>query len=735
MKTFLTVLVFLISLTLQAQNITLDWGLAFGGSGIARGESLCVDAQGNSYVVGTFKNTVDFDPGVGVFTMSTGSLYDPYIVKYGPSGNFIWAKKIGTSANDGIASINTDNHGNLYILGNFSNAADFDPGPQSFIVNAAGTIDMFLLKLDTAGNFNWVKTFGTTGITSARKVVSDEENSLYISFSFTGQLDADAGPATFNLNATSTYELGYMKYDTAGNFVWAKAVVGNGPVRPNSMVIDDAENVYIVGEFRNSIDFDAGASTNILSSNGFNRDAFILKADSNGDHQWAHRFGGPYLDWAYDVDVDSNMNVLLTGNYNDTVDFDPSSSSFFLNNPFASGDAGFVVKLNTNGGLIWAKSLDPIFGNITPFNLVVDSKNNVCLSGYFNNQVDLDPSANVFNVNQLNGEIFFSILDDNGLFVSGANCAPASFDADIFEMVVDDNDNYISAGLFAYGPTNFDLSGGVYNLIGGSSTYSAFVLKSKICFPDSNNMVVDTCTAYTFGSNTLFNSGNYIDTFVNSNGCDSIVALSLTIRDTSSSALALSSCDSVTINNQTYFTSGSYSQVFPNNVGCDSTLYLTINISTLTASISSGNTLQATPSGKNYLWFQCEGNQKTFINGATAQNYTPTTSGDFGVVVYDSLCSDTTSCINFTPVGTSDYVNNSLRIYPNPVSSTLHIKTEKKGTLQIRSMNGKLLSTFEINRNEQPVDLSQYANGIYLVEFIDSDNRIIRKKIIKGNHF
>jgi len=734
MKTLSSLLFLFLPFIVPAQNITLDWGLAFGSTGIARGESLCVDEQGNSYVVGTFKNTVDFDPGVGVFNMSTGSLYDPYIVKYSPSGNFIWAKKIGTSANDAIASINTDNNGSLYILGNFSNAADFDPGPLSFIVNAASTIDMFLLKLDTAGNFNWVKTFGTTGITSSRKVVSDEANSLYISFSFTGQLDADAGPATFNLNATSTYELGYMKYDTAGNFIWAKAVVGNGPVRPNSMAIDDNENVYIVGEFRNFIDFDAGVSTNILSSNGFNRDAFILKADSNGNHQWAHRFGGPYLDWAFDVGVDSNMNVILTGNFQDSVDFDPSSNTFILpNNIFTTGEAGFVVKLDPTGLLIWAKALNPLSGSITPFNLIVDSRNYVCLSGYLD-VADLDPSpTNVDSFSDVNGDIFYSILDDNGLYVAGAQCGIASFQTDVFEMVVDNNDNFLATGFFGYGVTNFDLSGGVYNLTGGATEFSSFVLKFKICTGDSSSINIDTCIAYTFGGTTLYSTGTYIDTFENANGCDSIVYLNLIIRDSTSSTFSLNACDSVMINNQTYYSSGNYTQLFQNNAGCDSTLYLTINISTLTAGVNSGSNLQATPSGKSYLWFQCEGNQKTFINGATAQTYTPITSGDFGVVVYDSLCSDTTGCVNYIPVSTNDIIKNSLKVYPNPVASTLNISSNKSGTIRLRNINGQVLMKRDLQVGESSLDISHLSDGGYLLEFIDLNDRIIRKRITKGH--
>jgi hypothetical protein len=72
------------------------------------------------------------------------------------------------------------------------------------------------------------------------------------------------------------------------------------------------------------------------------------------------------------------------------------------------------------------------------------------------------------------------------------------------------------------------------------------------------------------GDETYFTSGIYFDTLVNTNGCDSVITLDLTVNYSTDSTFAFTVCDSLEFNGVVYYESGNYTQVYTNMVGCDS---------------------------------------------------------------------------------------------------------------------------------------------------------------------
>jgi hypothetical protein len=111
------------------QTPTFQWAQGVGGAnGTNAGNSNWVDGLGNVYITGAFTGTVDFDPGVGVYTL-TAFGYDAFVCKFDVVGNFVWAKQF-TSSNACGNSIVLDPSGNIYFTGFFEQVTDFDPGPQ-----------------------------------------------------------------------------------------------------------------------------------------------------------------------------------------------------------------------------------------------------------------------------------------------------------------------------------------------------------------------------------------------------------------------------------------------------------------------------------------------------------------------------------------------------------------------------------------------------------------------------
>lgn len=99
---------------------------------LSSGASICLDQYNNVYTTGYFVDVVDFDPGIGIYNLSSYGAKDAFIQKLDANGQFIWAKNIGSVGDDYGNSIKIDSSGNVYTTGNFKNTVDFDPGPLSF---------------------------------------------------------------------------------------------------------------------------------------------------------------------------------------------------------------------------------------------------------------------------------------------------------------------------------------------------------------------------------------------------------------------------------------------------------------------------------------------------------------------------------------------------------------------------------------------------------------------------
>ncbi|MCF8294807.1 MAG: choice-of-anchor D domain-containing protein [Bacteroidales bacterium] len=126
------------------------WAKNMGGSDFDYGYSIAIDASGNVYTTGIFEGTADFDPGSGLYSLSSNGDADIFISKLDASGNFVWAKNMGGSSSDYGNSIALDASGNVYTTGFFYGTVDFDPDIGSYSLSSNGSADIFILKLSQA---------------------------------------------------------------------------------------------------------------------------------------------------------------------------------------------------------------------------------------------------------------------------------------------------------------------------------------------------------------------------------------------------------------------------------------------------------------------------------------------------------------------------------------------------------------------------------------------------------
>jgi hypothetical protein len=393
----------------------LLWAKQIGGPGEDYGVDLYITPGGDLYVTGAFNATADFDPGAGIFNLTSAGNDDIFIAKYDSSGGLVWAKAIGGIWWDAGGVISVDANNDVIVAGYFEDTVDFDPGAGTFNLTSVGYNDIFISKLDSNGNFVWAKGMGgVNGDDEPNSVGIDSSGNIYVTGFYQRTADFDPGTATYKLTSLGDDEMYVAKLDKDGSFVWAKSVGGVGWDDGFSLVVDASNNIYITGYFRETVDFNPGAGTFELTSAGEN-DVFLLKLDGNGSFLWAKKFGGIDYDNGFSVAVDSSANIYTTGTFRSMVDFDPGAGTFNLTS--LGGNDIFIAKLDGNGSFLWATS----FGGSTydyGFSIDLDSKDNIYLTGRYSATVDFDPGSGTFNLTSAgDDDIFISKFGNAATFI------------------------------------------------------------------------------------------------------------------------------------------------------------------------------------------------------------------------------------------------------------------------------------------------------------------------------
>lgn len=384
------------------------WAKRMGGNGPEQGYAITVDTIGNVYTAGYFNSSVaDFDPSAATFTLGvTGNNGDVFISKLDPNGNFVWAKRIGTLANDFCYTIDVDLNQNVFITGSYSSTMDFDPGPATYTLTSTAGDDVYILKLDVNGAFAWVKTFEGTGSDYAQCLKTDKTGNIFITGSFTGYADFDTGPGYFGLGSTIGTDIYVCKLDNNGNFMWATSIAGTGSNTGQSIALDTAANIYACGYFNGTANFDNAFGQYNLTSNGF-RDCFIMKINPLGTLDWARNIGSAGGDeYARSIAVDYKGTVYTTGYFGLPIDFDPGVNSEILTPMAASWDA-FISVLDTYGNYVDAGKMGGI-GSEYALSITVDKNSEIYTTGFFQSTVSFTPSTTPAIISAGGSDIFIA---------------------------------------------------------------------------------------------------------------------------------------------------------------------------------------------------------------------------------------------------------------------------------------------------------------------------------------
>lgn len=657
MKTILIFIFSIVGVLAFSQAPTYDWAKRwFAGGNIDY--DMDIDSLGNSYVISTGGTQNNFNP-IGGTAINAPTSGCGAISKFDQAGNLIWVKfftKVLVSNNSGAICTPKKicvKNDKIYIIGDFSGIINFDPNGSNTM---SGISSCFLVCLDLNSNFQWVKKFGD-GNASVNDISIDISSNVIITGSYQNSITL----ASQTITSNGADDVFIAKWDATGTPQWIKGFGGNTTFidEGNGIATSTNGDIYLIGNFQGTVDFDPNAGISNLTSNG-GYDLFIQKLNSSGNLIWVETIGGTSSDQGNDITIDSNNDIIFTGVIKGTVDFDISPST---NNLTTSTFNVFLCKWNENAIYLWAKSTNSTTSNPQGFFITSDSQNNCYVVGITAGTTDFDPSSSgTFNLTASGGSNTFILkVTTTGDFswagILNGEGNPYNYINEPCSIKVNTNSIYVS-GSFK-GQVDFDTDSNTSYLTSslsntGIPSYSPYLLRLTNCISNSSSLTISQCQPYTWSSNntTYSASGTYTDTLVNIFGCDSIITLNLTILPTQTNSVSISRCDSYTSpQGNSYNTSGTYTETYSNVNGCDSIVTINLTITTIqnTVSISScGNYIS--PLGNNYS------------NSGTYQE-TYTTNNGCDSIVSIQLTVNNSSTVNETKTVCSSYLSPSGNTY------------------------------------------------------------------------
>ena len=326
----------------------LQWVRSFGSTAGDEIHGLTLDASDNIIVSGLFRLTVDFDPGPGIATLMSMGGADGFVAKYGPNGAFQWVRGVQGTGNAQMWSVAADTNGDIHALGHFTGTVTVANLSQ---ITSSGLNDGVLCRFSATGTAIWRQPFGGVGNVTTERILNDGAGHLYIMGSFSGMANIDPGTNNIGVTSVGNNNMYFAKLLTNGNALWGHGIPAvNHFDGVGDIAVDGSGNLYVCGAHNVELDLDPGPGQAIHPApTGPGHDLFIAQYDGAGLFQWSRAItteGG--FDTANEMAVDAQGNVIVTGSYGLSAEFDALAPDGSLSH--TSTQSGYTVKYGPDLG-------------------------------------------------------------------------------------------------------------------------------------------------------------------------------------------------------------------------------------------------------------------------------------------------------------------------------------------------------------------------------------------------
>lgn len=315
----------------------LLWTRTFGGPTFVDGITVhdaAATPDGGVAVTGVLTGAVGFGAG----TVTSAGNNDAFVAAWGADGQLRWARRFGGPGQEFGAAVAVGADGDVTVTGGFDGTVDFGGGG----LTSAGSYDVFVLRLSSAGAHRWSRRGGGPGDDSGAAVAMDAAGDVVVAGTISGA--ATLGGAT--LAAAGGRDIAVARYAAAtGAHVWSQRFGGPGLDAPVGLVADADGSVVLAGSFAGTVGFGGAA----LASAGGADVVLARYTGSTGAHRWSKRFGGPGDDQPSGLALAPNGDLVLVGQFAGTIDF---GAGVLAN---AGAPDIFAARLGTDAAPVWSR--------------------------------------------------------------------------------------------------------------------------------------------------------------------------------------------------------------------------------------------------------------------------------------------------------------------------------------------------------------------------------------------
>lgn len=442
----------------NAVSPVFQWAKSFGSYDRDYFTSFAIDKADNVYLTGNFMLTMEFGAGNESFDLISNGKYDFFVAKLDKEGNLLWTKSYGGIFDENSNKILFDKSGNVYVCGTFYDDVNFGTDENPYELNSSFGQDIFILKLDTDGNFIWVKQLAGQAGKYIFSATFDDEYNLVIAGIFDGEFDFDPGPDEYIVKSEKFYNNFIAKWNQDFEVQWVKQI-GLNYSSYNSIATDSKNNIYLCGYFKDKVDFAPGLDTFYLES-GSIYNTYLLKLDASGEFEYAKSLYSEDYNIAYDMVIDSDDNLLLAGYFDGSTDFDPGDNEL-LKSSRGQRDI-FVSKLTSGGELIWVQTWGGV-GNEDAQVITTDDYDNIYLAGVFSDSLKFGTNE-LHDLNTvMGGNSMFNLALNSKGDIMWSSFVESSISILPLGILLDSESNIVTAGHYQ-GKSDFDPKEGRFEL-------------------------------------------------------------------------------------------------------------------------------------------------------------------------------------------------------------------------------------------------------------------------------
>lgn len=734
---------------------------------------LVEDHEGNLYLTGT-------STAAGIVDNRGDSVcWDRnFLIKLDSMGNTLWHQtSVVSNASYGLLSIDLNN--NVYMGFRLQNillpeTLRFNNLPQDTITFNESICsfcdEIKIIKFNDSGQLiNQFLVEVHTQITGnyTPHVAFDSANNMYLwgDRGYTGYIHEPSTGDTIQLNTpgNNTNNMYVCKFDSNGNYLWnvqgsdQTYSVYSAAFEIYSLITDQVGNIYITGT--NGFNYYFPSSTQIInadqSTSSFTGGKyFVAKINSNGITQWINGNYGSYYGRGHDLLLDEDTLYVVGTAKNNGI---PMQCEVLGTNglavPIASiGYNYFIAKYDTNG-VINSLYLNSPGNSNTGFSLDIDNNINLIKlnDGYFL----LNKTARIGGPNSNPAIDFGYTLNQTGVMDGiqikmhlnqGIELFPHYFRAIVDSVCYNSTYTFLDGSEVSNITTPFVRVDSLVASNGMDSIIKYQIFVTPINYSDQ---YITVCQGgdYQIPNDTILTNmqSNFVYTQVISqpNTCDSLVYFHFMVTPAPSASIiqvihacqgeSLTLPDGSTINN--IQTNQLVDATLQNANGCDSLANYLIQVTVINADITLlGNDLFTNNiSGATFQWVNCNVNFAA-IPGATGPVFTPTSNGNYAVIVTSNGCTDTSGCYQYINLSINE-LDQSISVFPNPTNDKALITFENtigSATISVYSNDGRKVFESPIQGIEKyELDLSPFEKGTYFVR-ITSESKNSEFIIVKN---